>query len=128
MWHGAEFSWQSISIRRRTGARRTLEIGEVLATESKEPEINILYKWDAKSDHVKPVNKSHRVMEEIEMHTGYSLSDIKSDLKEKEKILHWLINKEIKDVESVGKVVSEYYRDKDKVLDVVKKGGDYDQI
>lgn len=113
---------------RRTGVRRTLEIAEILVTEAKEPEINVLYKWDAKTDNVKKVSKSKRVVEEIEMHTGYSLADIKKDLGEKEKILQWLVDKEIKDVESVGKVVSEYYRDKDKVLGVAKSHGEFSDI
>jgi len=113
---------------RRTGKRRTFEIGEVLVTKGEDPEINILYQWDAKTDTVKPVNKSVRVMDEIEMHTGYSKSEIQKDLGEKEKILQWMQDKEVKDVESVGKVVSEYYRDKDKILEIVKKSGDYGEI
>lgn len=111
---------------RRTGARRTLELAEIMVTEGKDPEINILYMWDAKTDTVKPVHKSQRVMEEIGMYTGFTVSEIKSNLKEKERILKWMQDKQVKDVESVGKVVSEYYRDPDKVLDVIKKGGDYD--
>jgi flagellar protein FlaI len=113
---------------RRTGNRRTFEVAEIMVTEASEPEINILYKWDAKTDSVKPINKSQRIIEEIEMHTGYSLAEIKKDLKEKESILTWLLEKQVKDVESVGRVVSEYYRDKDKILDIVKKGEGYDKI
>jgi len=113
---------------RRTGVRRTLELAEILVTESKEPEINILFKWDAKTDTVRPVNKSQRILEEIQMHTGLSEVEISKDLKEKETVLQWLFDKQIKDVESVGHVVSEYYRDKEKVLDVVKKSGDYSQV
>ncbi len=113
---------------RRTGARRSLEIAEILVTEGKEPEINVLYKWDAKSDTVKPVSKSQRVMEEIEMYTGYTEQEIQDDLKEKETVLNWMFNNQIKDVESVGKVVSDYYRDRQRILDIVSKGGNYSQV
>ena len=113
---------------RRTGARRSLEIAEILVTEGKEPEINVLYKWDAKSDTVKPVSKSQRVMEEIEMYTGYTEQEIQDDLKEKETVLNWMFNNQIKDVESVGKVVSDYYRDRQRILDIVSKGGSYSQV
>jgi flagellar protein FlaI len=113
---------------RRTGARRTLEIGEILSTEGDEPEVNILYKWDAKTDKVQQVNKSVRVMDEISMHTGFSGSEIKKEMKAKETVLDWLRDKDIKDVESVGKVVSEYYKDKDNVMDIVKSNGDYADI
>lgn len=113
---------------RRTGTRRTFEVAEIMVTESNEPEINMLYKWDAKTDSVRPANKSQRIMEEIELHTGYSLAEIKQDLREKESILVWMMEKQVKDVESVGRVVSEYYRDKDKIMGIVKKGEDYDKI
>jgi len=39
-----------------------------------------------------------------------------------------MYDRQIKDVESVGRVVSEYYRDNDKVLGIVKKGGDYSSL
>lgn len=110
---------------RRTGVRRTLEIAEILITEGKEPEISILYQWDAKSDTVKPVNKSRRVMDEIEMYTGYTTPEINEDLKGKESILQWMFDKQIRDVESVGRVVSEYYRDRDKILDIAEDDGNY---
>ena len=113
---------------RRTGARRTFELAEILVTDEKEPEINILYQWDAKTDTVKPVSQSKRVMEEIAMYTGFSREEIKADLKKKEDILQWMFDKQIKDVESVGRVISEYYRDKDKVLDLVKKNGDFKEL
>jgi archaeal flagellar protein FlaI len=113
---------------RRTGKRRTFEIAEIMVTDAEEPEINVLFKWDAKTDSVKQVNKSLRVMEEISMHTGLSEPEIKKNLKDKETILAWMLEHQIKDVESVGKVVSEYYRDEKRVLDIAKSKGDYSEI
>jgi archaeal flagellar protein FlaI len=113
---------------RRTGKRRTFEIAEVMVTDAEEPEINVLFQWDAKTDSVKQVNKSLRVMEEISMHTGLSEPEIKKNLKDKETILAWMLEHQIKDVESVGKVVSEYYRDEKRVLDIAKSKGDYSEI
>jgi hypothetical protein len=43
-------------------------------------------------------------------------------------VLSWMFNNQIKDVESVGKVVSEYYRDHQKILDIISKGGNYSQV
>jgi len=113
---------------RRTGVRRTFELAEILITESKEPEINILYRWDAKTDTVKQIAKSQRVIDEIEMHTGYSEAEINNDLKEKETVLQWMYDKQIKDVDSVGRVASEYYMDKENVLNIVKKSGSYSDL
>jgi flagellar protein FlaI len=113
---------------RRTGVRRTLELAEVLVTEGREPEINVLYRWDPKTDTVKPVSTSKRLIEEIKMYTGYSDEDIEDDLEEKEKVLKWMFDKQIRDVESVGRVVSEYYRDKGRVMEIVKGSGAYSDL
>ncbi len=113
---------------RRTGGRRTFEVAEIMVTEGEEPELNILYAWDAKSDTIKQVNKSKRIMDEVEMHTGLSKAEISKDLKEKEEVLSWMMEKDIRDVDSVGMVVSEYYRDKDRILDIVRSHGDYKEI
>jgi archaeal flagellar protein FlaI len=113
---------------RRTGCRRTFEVAEIVQSESDEPEINVLYQWDAKTDTVKPVNKSIRILDELSMHTGMTEKDISLDLAEKEKVLHWLLEKEIKDVDSVGRVVSEYYRDKERVMKIVSKGGKFEDL
>ncbi|MBN2518318.1 MAG: CpaF family protein [Candidatus Altiarchaeota archaeon] len=113
---------------RRTGKRRTFEVAEIMMSEGQDPKINILYQWDAKTDSVKGVNKSARVIDEVSMHTGYTEGEIGDDLQDKVNILQWMLDKGIKDVESVGRVVSEYYRDKDKILKIVKEGGGYDKI
>jgi flagellar protein FlaI len=68
------------------------------------------------------------VIDEIEMHTGFTETELKKDLKEKEVILKWLLDKQIKDVESVGKVVSEYYRDQERILSIAKSGGEYSDV
>ncbi len=113
---------------RRTGSRRTFEVAEILSTEGEEPKVNVLYKWDAKTDTIKKVNKSQRVIEEIEMHTGLTETEINKNLKDKITILDWMTEKQIKDVESVGRVVSEYYMDSDRILKIAQSGGTFKDI
>jgi len=105
---------------RRTGQRRTFEIAELVKREGGAPELNILYMWSAKTDRVEPVSPSIRVKEELELFTGMDEREIQEDLKGKQRILEWLLKHDIRSVNDVGKIVTEYYIDKDTVLDLVE--------
>jgi len=107
-------------LNRRTKQRRTLEIVELIRKGGEKPELNVLYQWDSKRDIVKPVNKSIRVFEELEMFTGMTEKEIREDMEGKQKILKWLLEKGITSVDDVGKIVTEYYLDKETVLELVE--------
>ena len=57
------------------------------------------------------------------MHTGMTDEQMEEDLKEKETVLQWMLDNNVRTVNSVGKVVAEYYHDRDKVMKVVKSKG-----
>ncbi|RLI96166.1 MAG: hypothetical protein DRO92_00005 [Candidatus Altiarchaeales archaeon] len=111
-------------INRRTKQRRTLEIVELIKGSSENLKINTLYVWNPKTDKVEPKNPSKRVMEEMKTFTGMSSSEINEDLKGKQLILKWLLKKDITSVNDVGKIITEYYIDKDTVLDLVESDKD----
>jgi len=103
---------------RRIGQRRTFEIAELIRRGSSMPEINVVYKWQARTDKLEKVGPSVRVVDEVSMFSGLTPREIDDDLKGKAKILEWLLSKGIKDVNDVGKIVTEYYIDKETVLEL----------
>ncbi|MFH1779535.1 MAG: ATPase, T2SS/T4P/T4SS family [Candidatus Micrarchaeota archaeon] len=105
---------------RRTGIRRTYEIAEIVPSGDK-VSLNIIYKWDPRTDKLQKVSDFVRLTEELNLHTGLSQKEMKEDLKEKELILDFLLKNDVRDVNSVGKVVAWYYRDKQQVLDSVRR-------
>jgi len=107
-------------INRRTRIRRTFEIAELVRKGSGLPKINVVYKWQARSDTLEKVGPSIRVMEEVEMFSGMNEGEILDDLEGKKKVLEWLLRKNIKEVNDVGKIITEYYIDKETVLDLVE--------
>jgi flagellar protein FlaI len=111
---------------RRTGKRRTFEICEITKDESDTPSLNTLYKWDPKSDTVNKMYPSLRVKDELALFTGITEREIEEDLKNRRLVLDWLLASGIKDVNSVGKVVTDYYLHKDRVIDSAKKGSRVD--
>jgi len=117
---------------RRLGIRRTFEVGEFVTT--REPSgktkvaVNVLYNWNPRTDQLEKIRKSAklsdismRLVEEIQMHTGMSEIELENNIKEKINILQWAIDNNVKTVNTVGKIMADYYKDKDYVLSIVKR-------
>ncbi len=102
---------------RRTGLRRTFQIGEILEDGS----INLLMQYDSSKDRLQKVNRSKSVMNTLEMYTGLSRVKIEAEIKEKEKILNWLLKHDVTDIDTVGKVMAEFYTRKDNLMEYVNK-------
>ncbi len=105
---------------RRLGIRRTLEVAEIIPAEEKST-FNIIYRWNAKNDTLDKINKSYRIYEDIHLYTGMSEEEIEEELQKKIKILDWMQRNRIKTINSVGKIVAEFYRDEQYVMKFIEK-------
>jgi len=109
---------------RRTGIRRIFQVAELIPTtkpEGKGTSLRILFRWNIRKDKIEKYQESYRFMKELEMHTGMTTKEIIEDLKEKERILNWMVENHVNTVDGVGKIVAEYYKDSEKVLKIVDK-------
>ena len=70
---------------------------------------------------LKKVANSKALLSTIELFTGFSRSELGRSLKEKEAILKWLVKNNINTVDTVGRVMAEYYTNKDNLMDYVKR-------
>ncbi len=104
---------------RRLGIRRTLEVAEILPVEDT-VKLNLLYRWDPKQDILQKENKSYRIFEDITMYTGMSEQEIEEDIKDKITILKWMEKNNVKTINTVGKIVAEYYKNKKHVVEYAK--------
>ena len=104
---------------RRTKQRRTFEIVELTKDETDMPALNTLYKWNPKTDVIEKMYPSVRIKEEMELFTGMSEKEIEEDIEDKKKVLEWLLQQNIRSVNDVGRIVTEYYLDKEAVLDII---------
>jgi len=108
---------------RRSGIRRVYEVAEILPQFRKTIEaekINLLYKWERKTDFLSKYHESKKSFAKLEMLTGLNEREIKRELKNREKVLNYMIKKNIRDVSSVGKIVSSYAKSPDKILKKIK--------
>jgi flagellar protein FlaI len=95
---------------RRTGARRSLELAEVMrGSKDKDIEFNYLYRWHPRGDAFEQIDDSMRVVEDLNLHTGFTAQEISQDLLEKIQILRWMYKQKVRDVDEIGKVMSMYY-------------------
>jgi flagellar protein FlaI len=113
---------------RRKNLRRTLELAEVLSDPGKTLALNYLYRWYPKGDGFEKVNDSIRIMEELNLNTGMSMKEMKEDLLEREKILDWMVKKEVTNVEHVGFVMKTYYEDPAIIVKAVEKNMGFKQL
>ncbi|PKP53973.1 MAG: secretion protein [Candidatus Altiarchaeales archaeon HGW-Altiarchaeales-3] len=110
---------------RRTGIRRTFEIAELVKKPGGGlPDLNVVYQWNPTTDYVEAKNPSIRLKEELEEFVGITDREITANLEDKTKILKWMFEHEVMDIASVGKIIAEYYRDTNIVMQVVNKNKD----
>jgi len=108
---------------RRLGIRRLFELAEVITSEiggKTEIESRVLYKWSAKTDKILPINTSIRILQELSLFTGLTAKEVKEEVREKIKILKWMLKHRINTLNTVGKVVYEYYLNPDKFVKRMK--------
>ncbi|HJN57259.1 MAG: ATPase, T2SS/T4P/T4SS family [Candidatus Woesearchaeota archaeon] len=102
---------------RRSGIRKTFQISEILPNS----ETNTLIQLDIKSGKLNKINRSKSLFNTIETFTGFSKKEMVKSLKEKESVLKWLVKQNINTVDTVGKVMAEYYTQPDYLMRFVKK-------
>lgn len=103
---------------RRTGIRRTFQIAEIMEDGTE----NVIKQFDLKKDIMIDKNKSVTLKNTIELYTGYTNKEIDDLLKEKERVLKYLVNTNINAVDSVGRVIAEYYTNKSNLMKYVRAG------
>ena len=96
---------------RRTGKRRTLQIAEM----TEEGDARILLQLNAEKDTQEQVAESQKLLKTISLYTGLSKEKLIKDLREKQSILKWMVDKKIYEVDEIGKVMAKYYTGQIKV-------------
>jgi len=116
---------------RRRGIRRIYQISEFISTEeSGEATVkpNILYRWKPSTDKIIAHGSSIRLFEELSRHTGMSQSEINNDLSIKTKILIYMVDNKVRDINAVGKIINNYYLDNESLIDSINRNIKPDKI
>lgn len=100
---------------RRTGMRRTFQIAEI----TEDGNANVLMQYNGKQDSLLTKNKSRSLMGTLELYTGNTPNEIKNEMKEKANVLQYLVKQNIDTVDGVGRIMAEYYTNKDNLMNFV---------
>ncbi|HLD12633.1 MAG TPA: ATPase, T2SS/T4P/T4SS family [Candidatus Nanoarchaeia archaeon] len=108
---------------RRKRIRRVYQVGEFLVSEENGRSVarpNLIYRWKPGEDKIVPHNKPVHLFEELSRRTGMSLVEIHQDLLEKRRILQYMVDNNIRELNRVGEIMNRYYFDKDDLLKELK--------
>lgn len=105
---------------RRSGIRRIFQVAELLPpTGRRGASLRVLFRWNRRNDTIERFQKSYKLIERLQMHTGMSLQELEIDVKRRQKVLEWMVKNRINTVNGVGKVIAEYYKNPENVLKIV---------
>jgi len=107
---------------RRRNVRRTYQVGEFIPVETDkgiEVKSNVLFRWKPSVDKIVSHGEPLKFFEELSRHTGFSMEEIKQNIRMREKILHWMVKHKVKGVDNVGTIMNQYYFNFDELMQYV---------
>ncbi|MEM5772672.1 MAG: ATPase, T2SS/T4P/T4SS family [Candidatus Aenigmatarchaeota archaeon] len=117
---------------RREGIRKLTEFTEIVPFVDKDGRyhvtINPMFKFHIKTGEIIKSNPSKRIIENLQEISGMSYAELKNDLYNKKKVIDWIVANDINTVNSVGKVIAEYYKDSEAVLQKINSGAKPEDI
>jgi len=105
---------------RKRGLRRVLHIAEFEASKNR-AEAVMLYRWIPEQDKIIKHSEHSRFLETVNKNTGMSQAELSANLETKKQILLWMIKNKIRDLNDFGRIMSLYYRDKERLINFIKK-------
>lgn len=100
---------------RRTDVRRTFQLAEIMP----DSKPNVLMQYDPKKDILNKIKKSSSLFNTLSLYTGFTYNEMNRELSEKTKILKYMVKNDVVDIDHVGRLIGEYYTDKDNLLKYV---------
>lgn len=95
-------------LNRRTHKRKTLQLAEIVPS----GDARVLMQLNFSSDRMEPANTPTQIYDTLSLYTGMTKEDIFEDLQNKMKVLHWMVKRDISDVNKIGLIMSKYYQNK----------------
>jgi hypothetical protein len=108
---------------RRTGHRRTFQIAEI----TRDCKPNVLLQYDAKKDVLVKNGHSSQFFNTLKLYTGYTDAEITREIAEKRKVIEYLVKFDVTEVDAVGRIIGEYYTNKENLMKDVGANKPFDK-
>ena len=90
-------------------ARKITEVAEVAGMEGDKPRLNAIWKYNAATDTIEETGIPSKMRETICTAAGITPAQFEQHVKQREQILADLLRRDIRDIETVTKVIQGYY-------------------
>ena len=101
-------------------ARRIKVVDEIIEVDpvTNEAKVFTSVEWDPATDTYK-FNEDSYLLKKIAKNKGISIEEVKKEVRRREKVLEWMWKKGIKDYVEVCKIINEYYKNPEKLLEKI---------
>ena len=119
---------------RRRNFRRVFEVAEISKSGYKRGSqatslgANVIYGWDSDTDEIEKKRESDNIMDKLKMHTGMDREEIYDNIEDKEKVLQWMLDRGVTDVNEVGMLIGEYYSEPEEIIEMAENNDDPQEI
>lgn len=103
--------------------RRMMSVTEVVKLD---PDTNQLifmepFRWVSKTDDRFESTGASKILNEIKLQNDWTDAQLEKELENRKTVLRWMVEKNIRDYKEVGRIVSEYSKNPDKILEKAKE-------
>jgi flagellar protein FlaI len=113
-----------ITRRKEHYVRRLNNVIEVVGIENKIPKTKDVFKWNSVTDVFEITDKSV-VLQNIALRQGLTDDAIKQELMRRKMIMEWMLAENILDYKEFARIVSTYYTNPDKLINLIREKYDF---
>jgi len=113
---------------RRRNFRRAMEVAEVAENDEEDLEARVLYEWNSQEDETEKKRESEAIFQTLKLHTGMTRDEMEDSIDEKKRILEWMMEHNVNTVDTVGRVIAEYYSEPEKIVEMSETGENPDVL
>ncbi|MGB0653241.1 MAG: ATPase, T2SS/T4P/T4SS family [Thermoplasmatota archaeon] len=108
--------------------RRMKSVTEIVGLDPNTREIltNEVFRWDPSEDRFIDSGVSYS-LQRIAVETGQTEEDVQAEMERRQRVLTYLLDREMTDYETIANVIATFYRDPDRVMAYVQEGRPWPQ-
>jgi len=107
---------------RRLNTRRTYELAEIESgIDEKQLTVNTVFKWQPREDVWESINPASKLVRNLNLHTGMTEKEIKTELEGRATILQWMLDNKVNDIDQVGAVMKFFYTNQEAMKQAAEK-------
>ncbi len=103
--------------------RRISEVAEVVGIEEGIVQLNKIFEWNPETDTIENVCITSNTLTEIAKLSGKSLNDLYDEINNRQLVLQFMLNHNIRSVEEVKQMLELYYKNPQKILNKILISG-----